>query len=105
MWKLSDSQPRPARRRLFTRTWVAALTLGGVLASLTPSLTFACDDDYPAPTAWGQYPQQAPSVVVVEPRGGDRYEHWRRERAARYYWYMRGREHGREHRHHQRYWD
>ena len=97
MWKLSR-----------TRAWVAALTVAGTFAAVPASISLACDDDYPAPAGWGQYPAPQPSVVVVEPGyREDRGDHWRRERAARRYWYWRGREHehAREHWRHERRWD
>jgi hypothetical protein len=104
MWKLSRGRTGTAKPIRVATAWIATLTLAGTFLAMPASVTHACDDDYPAPAAWGQYPQPGPQVVVVEPRDPEReYRHWRRERAARYYWYLRGREH--EHRHHDRGWD
>ena len=103
MWKLSrrGGQARPASRA--TGAAAAALVLIGAL-TLPASVTLACDDDYREPVGYVPYPQPGPTVVVVDPRDHDeaRYEHRWRERAARRYWYWRGREQGR---HHHRGWD
>jgi hypothetical protein len=105
MWKLPHSGRHLAKVGRAVKT-VAAVA--GLCTVLAPSLTLACDDDYREPTSWGAYPAQQPTVVVVDPRDQyDRYEHGRRERAARAYWYWRGRhrEHEREYRHHRSHWD
>ena len=105
MWKLSrrGGQTRPASRA--TGAAAAALVLIGAL-TLPASVTLACDDDYREPVGYAPYAQPGPTVVVVDPRDdGGRYESRWRERAARRYWYWRGREQGRDHRHyHHRGW-
>lgn len=103
MWKLfrRSGQARPRSRAIGVA--VAAFAVAAAL-TLPASITFACDDDYRQPVGFVPYPGQGPTVVVVDPRAReDRYDNWRRERAERRYWYWRGRERAREHRHHR--WD
>ena len=98
MWKLSRRGGKTPRA---TGAAVAALVLFGGL-TLPAAVTFACDDDYRSPVGYVPYPQQGPTVVVVDPHDHESRYDRRRERAERRYWHWRAREH--RHHGHDRDW-